>query len=178
MAHDGDPGNREMGGKVASDPRPLAQQVQDPAPRRVRKGPPDRTALSLEFCRQTARTTIPTCNATITYIVRSCKGGDAMRSLIRYRTKPESGDENQRLVEQVFEELAGRDPGGVRYATLRLEDGVTFIHIFITDSDDRHNPLSTSPAFAEFQRGLAERCVEQPAAEAATIVGSYRLLLT
>ncbi|MDQ6921687.1 MAG: hypothetical protein M3170_08825 [Candidatus Dormibacteraeota bacterium] len=99
-----------------------------------------------------------------------------MKSLIRYKTKPESADENQRLVAKVYEELAARDPGGVRYATLRLEDGVTFIHIFMTDSDDVPNALSTSAAFAEFQRDLAQRCVEQPTAQGATVVGSYRLL--
>lgn len=99
-----------------------------------------------------------------------------MKSLIRYRTKPESADENQRLVESVYAELAARDPGGVRYATLRLEDGVTFIHIFTTDSDDASNTLSGIAAFAEFQRDLSQRCVELPVAQTATIVGSYRLL--
>jgi hypothetical protein len=104
-----------------------------------------------------------------------CKEIDEMKSLIRYKTKPESADENQRLVEKVYEELAAKDPGGIRYATLRLEDG-SFIHIFTTDSDDTPNALSGIAAFAEFQRELAQRCVELPVAQAATIVGSYRLL--
>ncbi len=99
-----------------------------------------------------------------------------MKSVIRYRTKPESADENQRLVENVYTELAARDPGGMRYATLRLADGVTFIHIFMTDSDDTPNTMGDIAAFAEFQRELAQRCIEQPAAQAATVVGSYRLL--
>jgi hypothetical protein len=99
-----------------------------------------------------------------------------MKSVIRYRTKPESADENQRLVEDVYAELAVRDPGGMRYATLRLADGVTFIHIFMTDSDDTPNTMGDIAAFAEFQRELAQRCVEQPVAQAATVVGSYRLL--
>jgi hypothetical protein len=102
--------------------------------------------------------------------------GVAMQSVIRYRTKPESADENQRLVEDVYAELAARDPGGMRYATLRLVDGVTFIHIFMTDSDDTPNTMGDIAAFVEFQRELAQRCVEQPAAQAATVVGSYRLL--
>jgi hypothetical protein len=101
-----------------------------------------------------------------------------MKSVIRYRTKPESADENQRLVEDVYAELAARDPGGMRYATLRLADGVTFIHIFMTDSDDTPNTMGDIAAFVEFQRELAQRCVEQPAAQAATVVGSYRLLPT
>ena len=36
-----------------------------------------------------------------------------MKSLIRYKTKPEFAAENQRLVEKVYEELGARDPGGV-----------------------------------------------------------------
>jgi hypothetical protein len=99
-----------------------------------------------------------------------------MKSLIRYKTKPESADENQRLVEAVYAELAARNPGGIRYATFRLEDGVTFIHIFMTDSDGGPNSLGGIAAFAEFQRELAQRCVEQPAAQAAAVVGSYQLL--
>jgi hypothetical protein len=99
-----------------------------------------------------------------------------LKSVIRYKTKPESADENQRLVEGVYTELASRDPGGLRYATFRLEDGVTFIHIFMTDPDDAPNTMGGIAAFAEFQRGLADRCVEQPSAQGATIIGSYRLL--
>jgi hypothetical protein len=46
----------------------------------------------------------------------------------------------------------------------------------MTDSDDASNTLGGVAAFAEFQRELAQRCAEQPAAQAATVVGSYRLL--
>ncbi|HXC78720.1 MAG TPA: hypothetical protein VNU19_16920 [Candidatus Acidoferrum sp.] len=98
-----------------------------------------------------------------------------MKSVIRYKTKPERADENQRLVEAVYTELAARNPGGMRYATLRLEDKVTFIHIFMTDTDDTPNTMGDIAAFVEFQRELAQRCVEQPHAQAATVVGSYRL---
>ena len=31
---------------------------------------------------------------------------------VRYRTKPDRAEENQQLIERVFEELAERDPGG------------------------------------------------------------------
>jgi hypothetical protein len=99
-----------------------------------------------------------------------------LKSVIRYKTNPESADENQRLVEAVYAELAARDPGSLRYATFRLEDGVTFVHIFMTDPDDAPNTMGAVAAFADFQRGLSERCAEQPVAQGATIVGSYRLL--
>ncbi len=35
------------------------------------------------------------------------------------------------------------------------------------------NPLDRSPAFAAFQEGIAERCVEGPEPIRATVVGSY-----
>jgi len=97
-----------------------------------------------------------------------------MKSLIRYKTKPELADENQRLVEKVYEELGALDPGGVHYATFRLADGVTFMHVFTTDSDDRAKTLGSIAAFAEFQKDLPERCAEGPVAQDITVVGSYR----
>src|SRR4029077_2097360 len=73
------------------------------------------------------------------------------------------------------EELAARDPGGVHYATLRLEDGVTFMHLFTTDSDDAANTLGGIAAFSEFLRNLPQRCAEPPIAQPVTVVGSYRM---
>lgn len=96
--------------------------------------------------------------------------------VVRYQTKPEAADENQRLVERVFSELNAADPGGLRYATFRLEDGVTFAHVASVETGDGVNPLTKSEAFAEFQSGIRDRCVEPPAAQDATLVGSYRFL--
>ena len=93
--------------------------------------------------------------------------------VVRYRTSPEAAGENRRLVEQVYAGLAADDPGGLRYATLLLTDGVTFIHIAEIEGTD--NPLDRSTAFAEFQKGIAERCTEPPSPSEATIVGSYGL---
>jgi hypothetical protein len=98
-----------------------------------------------------------------------------MKSLIRYKTKPEFADENQHLVEKVYEELTAKDPGGVHYATLRLADGVTFMHLFTTDSDEAGNTLGGIAAFAEFLRELPRRCDELPVAQDVSVVGSYRM---
>ena len=92
-------------------------------------------------------------------------------SVIRYRTRPDAADENARLVEDVYASLAETKPAELRYATYRLADGVTFVHIASLEGTD--NPLTMLPAFAEFQRQLADRCIEQPAPTAATVVGSY-----
>lgn len=95
--------------------------------------------------------------------------------VVRYRPKPDRADENQRLVEAVFDELAASDPGGVRYATWRLSDG-TFVHI--ADVEGESNPLAGIAAFAEFQNDIAERCEpgDGPDPRAANLVGSYRFL--
>jgi hypothetical protein len=97
--------------------------------------------------------------------------------VVRYETKPDRADENQRLVEKVFAELAERQPDNFRYATFRLEDGVSFVHVVI-ETDDGTNPISLTDieAFGEFQQGIADRCAVQPVAQGATIVGSHRFL--
>ena len=92
--------------------------------------------------------------------------------IVRYRTRPEAADENQRRIEAVFDELAELAPTGLRYTTYRLGDGVTFVHV--ADFAGADNPLATLPAFAEFQRELEQRCVEQPDPTEASVVGSYR----
>jgi hypothetical protein len=90
--------------------------------------------------------------------------------VVRYKTKPDRADENQAFIEKVFTELAASRPGGLRYMTLRLDDGVSFVHIAAVEGD---NPLASVAAFAEFQREIADRCQEPPVATQATVVGSY-----
>ena len=92
--------------------------------------------------------------------------------IVRYTTTPEAADENARLVEAVYAELAQTAPDGLRYATFRLDDGVTFVHLAVLDAAE--NPLATTAAFARFQAALGERVVAGPDARDATVVGSYR----
>jgi hypothetical protein len=93
--------------------------------------------------------------------------------VVQYRTRPEQADENQRLVEQVFAELAVSRPAGLRYATFRLGDGDQFVHVAEVDTDDGSNPLAAVAAFAAFQEGIPDRMVEGPVVADATVVGSY-----
>jgi hypothetical protein len=94
--------------------------------------------------------------------------------VIRYRTRPEQGDENERLVRAVFAELAQEAPDGLHYATFRLHDGVSFVHVAVLDGEE--NPLTSSPAFAAFQADIGERCDEGPIPAHATAIGNFRLL--
>lgn len=94
--------------------------------------------------------------------------------VIRYRTNPQDADENARLIRDVFAELAAERPGGLRYASFRLADGVSFVHVAVLDGGE--NPLSDSAAFAKFQSGISDRCADGPVASDATLIGSYGLL--
>jgi hypothetical protein len=95
-------------------------------------------------------------------------------TVVRYKAKADRADENQALIEGVFAELAANKPDGLRYASFRLADGVTFVHIASVDTDDGANPLTTTTAFGEFQREIGDRCEEPPVALGATVVGDYR----
>ena len=97
------------------------------------------------------------------------------RTLIRYKAKPETADENAELVAAVFAELKAAKPEGVRYLTLRLEDD-SFVHLDETTADDGSSALPKMAAFQAFQSGIRDRCAEPPMPRQATIVGNYRML--
>lgn len=93
--------------------------------------------------------------------------------IVRHATAPEHADANVQLVRDVFAELATTRPEGLRYATFRLDDHVSFVPLAVLDGED--NPLGTSTAFAAFQAGIADRCTAAPVAADAELVASYRL---
>jgi hypothetical protein len=97
------------------------------------------------------------------------------RTLIRYDTKPEHAEENQRLIESVFQELHAKTPAGIRYLALRLDTG-TFVHLVEVDTVDGSNPLPTLDAFRSFQSGIRDRQVEPAQSNGAAIIGNYRML--
>ena len=96
----------------------------------------------------------------------------AVTKIIRYTTKPECAEENERLIRAVFAELAQDNPAGLRYSAFRLADKVSFVHVATLDGAD--NPLTRSAAFAEFQRGVTDRCAEGPVPADADVIGSYQ----
>jgi hypothetical protein len=96
------------------------------------------------------------------------------RTLIRYKTKPESADRNAELIAGVFRELKAAKPAGVRYLSLRLDDD-TFVHFVETEADGA-DAIPKLAAFQAFQSGIRERCAELPLAGGVTIVGDYRML--
>ncbi len=93
--------------------------------------------------------------------------------VVQYLPRADLADDNQRLVEDVFAELAQTQPDGIRYATWCLADD-TFLHIAELSEDS--NPLSVSAAFQRFQHDIVDRCEAgaAPTARTATLVGNHR----
>ena len=96
------------------------------------------------------------------------------RILVRYRVKPEQARENQELIEQVFAELQAAAPDGLSYASFKLEDGVSFVHMASIDTPDGSNPLASLAAFNAFTQDIKARCDEPPVAMEMTEIGAYR----
>ena len=90
-----------------------------------------------------------------------------------YRRSAEDADENQRRVEGVFDELAAAKPDNVSYIVLRLADD-SFVHVSFHDhGDDEVNPIASTPAFAHFQDGHADRREGGVDQQTAELVGAY-----
>ena len=95
--------------------------------------------------------------------------------IVRYKVKPERAAENEELVRAVYAELDREKPAGLHYATFKLDDGVSFIHLAANDAEDGRNPLSDVEAFKRFQENIGDRCEEGPVVSSLREIGSYRL---
>jgi hypothetical protein len=91
--------------------------------------------------------------------------------VVQYRTRANAADRNRRLIEAVFEELRDVRPAGLSYMAFGLEDGVGFIHVVVSESDQ--DVLARSAAFQRFQENIAERLVGPPEFTPMTVLGSY-----
>jgi hypothetical protein len=96
-------------------------------------------------------------------------------TIVRYRVKADRAEENRELIRKVFGQLDEDRPEGLRYVSFNLDDGLSFVHIAVVESDAGKNPLPDTPAFQEFVSGIKDRCEDPPVVAKANIVGSYRL---
>jgi hypothetical protein len=92
-------------------------------------------------------------------------------AVVRYTTHPDTADKNEQLIKAVFTQLAEQQPKGLRYVAIRLDDGVSFVHVAVLEHEQ--NPLATLPAFGEFVSAINERCAEGPTPANGTVVGAY-----
>jgi hypothetical protein len=71
--------------------------------------------------------------------------------MIRYRLNPDQVERNEELVRAVYEELHRAAPSGYRYATFKLEDGVTFVQTRAATGEHRDGEV---PAALPEEGGL------------------------
>jgi hypothetical protein len=76
----------------------------------------------------------------------------------------------------VFEALSSIRPPGLAYHALKLEDGLSFLHIATIKTPDGKNPLSSIPAFKSFTANIEDRCDEKPINATVTNLGAYDAL--
>jgi hypothetical protein len=96
--------------------------------------------------------------------------------MVRYKVKADRSEENERYISKVFEELSLEQPAGFRYAALKLEDGVSFVHLVFAEPSESPVSLADMPAFKAFVADISDRCDEPPVASGVTYVGSYGFL--
>lgn len=92
-------------------------------------------------------------------------------AVVQYSTTNQCAQRNRELIEQVLMELATRNPGGVDYQVLMLDDGVGFMHIVAFDGTA--DPFADCAAYREFHRELAQRLATKPIVTRAALIGSY-----
>jgi hypothetical protein len=93
--------------------------------------------------------------------------------VVSYTVRPEALDEHIRLIEAVFAQLHAEGPANIEYKVMRLDDGVSFVHVSSADTPDGSNPLPELAAFREFSKDSAARVATTPVPTPAAIVGSY-----
>jgi hypothetical protein len=94
--------------------------------------------------------------------------------MIRAKVKAENVPDIQAAAEKMFGSINAVRPEGVKYASSRLSDGVSFVALLALD-DPADNPLQAIPEFRQFQEHLPEWLAEPPTVEPLTVIGSYEL---
>ena len=95
-------------------------------------------------------------------------------SMIRYKVRPDRAAENEALVRAVYEQLNHQRPDALHYATFRLPDGVSFMHL-VFETDQPGQILNEVAAFKAFVTDIESRCDEPPVVTELTLVGSYHV---
>jgi hypothetical protein len=95
------------------------------------------------------------------------------RMMVRYKVKADRAGENIGYARAVYDQLARERPAGLRYATFKLDDGVSFVHIVSHETDDDSSPLTAQAAFQAFVAEISERCEEPPVSTELHEIGSY-----
>ncbi len=94
--------------------------------------------------------------------------------MVRSKMKAEHVTELEAAAKRLFTALQQARPNGIRYASCRLPDGVTYVAVLELE-DGVDNPLPALPEFRAFQENIKNWMAEPPISEQLTVIGSYRL---
>lgn len=94
--------------------------------------------------------------------------------IVRSTVKADVVDEVDAAIERMFAAIEQAQPAGVRYASCKLSDGVTYLAL-LELKEGTENPLPALPEFRDFQDMLKNWMAEPPTPDRATVIGSYRL---
>jgi hypothetical protein len=90
------------------------------------------------------------------------------------KIKPEGVTDVQAATKKMFAAINAAQPEGLRYASLLLADGVTFVAIVQLD-DGMENPVPGFPEFRALQEVVERSRAEPNNVQTLTVIGSYRL---
>jgi hypothetical protein len=74
------------------------------------------------------------------------------RIVVRYRVKPESVAENERLIKAVFEQLRREQPAGLRDASFKANDGVSLTQMVSLEQSSQDSSRAAQDAWDERTR--------------------------
>ena len=98
------------------------------------------------------------------------------KNLVLYKVLASKVNENEMLVNEVYKQLKLTKIEGFHYATFKLADGVSFVHIAFADNEEAGKAFSNLIAFKEFQANIKDRCEEFPIVTPITEIGSYNFI--
>jgi hypothetical protein len=78
--------------------------------------------------------------------------------------------------QKVYDELRKINDPDIHYATFKLDDGQTFVHIASFASEEKKPILTESAPFKVFQEGLKERCEVPPNPQRLNEVSTYNFV--
>jgi hypothetical protein len=93
--------------------------------------------------------------------------------IVRSAVKADAVGDVDAAIEHLFAAIEQAQPNGVRYASCKLSDGVTYLALLELD-EGVDNPLPVLPEFRAFQDKLKTWTAGPPTSDQATVIGSYR----
>lgn len=93
--------------------------------------------------------------------------------IVRYELDPDRLEEHLGLIESVFAHLEASKPDGVHYGVMRSDDGTSFTHIGIYDSEEAREAASGNDAFQAFVAEIGERCIVPPDAVGQIVIAGH-----